>query len=84
MNDAQDGLTSLYSAVNSGHAGVVKLLIDAGANINQATKVIPLVIFGPRFLCMYACMHAECEHLSVHLNYKYTCTNLCTNACVNY
>lgn len=40
MYCAQDGRTPLYSAVDRGHAEVVKLLIEAGANINQVNKVI--------------------------------------------
>lgn len=35
----QDGWTPLNSAAANGHAGVVKLLVDAGANIDQANNV---------------------------------------------
>ena len=35
----QNGASSLGTACNSGHLDVVKTLIEAGANINQAVKV---------------------------------------------
>ena len=35
----QDGLSPLYISSVNGHLDVVKTLIEAGANINQANKV---------------------------------------------
>ena len=35
----QYGVSSLGAASNNGHLDVVKTLIEAGANIDQATKV---------------------------------------------
>ena len=35
----QDGRSPLYMASQNGHIDVVKTLIEAGANINQAQKV---------------------------------------------
>ena len=35
----QDGLSPLHMASQKGHLDVVKTLIEAGANINQANKV---------------------------------------------
>ena len=35
----QDGLSPLYMASQKGHLDIVKTLIEAGANINQAVKV---------------------------------------------
>ena len=35
----QDGWSPLYTAGRNGHYDVVKALMEAGANINQATKV---------------------------------------------
>ena len=35
----QDGRSPLYMASQEGHLDVVKTLIDAGANIDQAEKV---------------------------------------------
>ena len=35
----QDGLSPLHMASQEGHLDVVKALIEAGANINQANKV---------------------------------------------
>ena len=35
----QDGWSPLIVASNAGHLDVVKTLIEAGANVNQTTKV---------------------------------------------
>ena len=35
----QDGWSSLYTASFKGHLDIVKTLIEAGANVNQAIKV---------------------------------------------
>ena len=35
----QDGCSPLHAASFKGHFDIVKTLIEAGANINQATKV---------------------------------------------
>ena len=35
----QDGRSPLFAASCNGHLGVVKTLLEAGANINQADKV---------------------------------------------
>ena len=35
----QDGTTPLYMASQEGHEGVVKLLLDNGANVNQQDEV---------------------------------------------
>ena len=35
----QNGCSPLYAASRNGHLDVVKTLMEAGANINQATKV---------------------------------------------
>ena len=35
----QDGFSPLYTASRNGHLDVVKTLLEAGANINQAMKV---------------------------------------------
>ena len=35
----QDGWSPLYAASYNGHLDIVKTLIEAGANVNQATKV---------------------------------------------
>lgn len=36
---AQNGRSPLYTAARSGHMEIVKLLIEAGANINQVNAV---------------------------------------------
>ena len=35
----QNGCSPLYTASGKGHLGVVKTLLEAGANINQVNKV---------------------------------------------
>ena len=35
----QDGMSPLHLASNEGHLDTVKVLIEAGANVNQANKV---------------------------------------------
>ena len=35
----QDGWSPLYIASHNGHLDIVKTLIEAGANVNQANKV---------------------------------------------
>ena len=35
----QHGWSPLYKASHTGHLDIVKTLIEAGANVNQATKV---------------------------------------------
>ena len=35
----QDGWSPLYAASDAGHLDIVKTLIEAGANVNQATEV---------------------------------------------
>ena len=35
----QDGFTPLYVASEKGHKGLVDLLLDKGANVDQQTKV---------------------------------------------
>ena len=37
--NAQDGLSALHVASQFGHTEVVDVLLNAGADINQATKV---------------------------------------------
>ena len=37
----QDGISPLYGASQEGHTDVVDLLVRAGADIHQATKVLP-------------------------------------------
>ena len=36
----QDGVTPLVAASQEGHLEVLKSLIEAGANVNHATKVV--------------------------------------------
>ena len=59
--DAADpfGFTALHKAVSSGHEGAVRVLIDAGGNLNKADPVdgmlatVPLrcpLSSGPHFL----------------------------------
>ena len=36
----QDGVTSLVAASHNGHLEIVKSLIESGAHVNHATKVV--------------------------------------------
>ena len=38
----QDGFTPLYAASQNGHEGVVELLVDKRANVDQQNKVLVL------------------------------------------
>jgi ankyrin repeat protein len=46
-----DGCQALYAAAKSGHLDIVKALLDAGANANQAAVC--------ERMCACACMHAS-------------------------
>ena len=48
----QDGCSSLYAASCNGHLDVVKTLLEAGANIDQANKV------GG-----HVCIQCHCKHV---------------------
>ena len=39
----QDGWSPLYAASNAGHLDIVKTLIEARANVNEATKKVQCV-----------------------------------------
>ena len=52
----QDGWSPLYIASFNGHLDVVKTLMEAGANINQANKVRVLV-------SRYTCVNVHAMHV---------------------
>ena len=54
----QNGSCSLGAASNVGHLDVVKALMEAGANINQADKVS---IHTPTVYDIIACDHCTCD-----------------------
>ena len=55
----QDGRSPLYTASFNGHLDVVKTLMEAGANINQANKVH--VHVG-----RHTCVIVHAKHVHVH------------------
>ena len=63
----QDGWSPLYTASDTGHHDIVKTLIEAGANVNQADKVQcagilhvasnVIVIYGHTYI-LCVCQHS--------------------------
>ena len=69
----QDGCSPLIAASWKGHLGVVKTLLEAGANINQANKV-QLVDMYPVVTGCHTCPYIVSPLHWLHVAPCYTCT----------